>query len=260
MKITQLFIYPIKGLAGISVDSARVLEEGFENDRRWMLVDGENNFISQRTDANLALFKTAIEDDQIIVTYKGSKISYSLKANEKDAINSKVWNDQVDSLEVASEVSKWFSKQLSREVKLIKKNPNAIRIKKLIKGPPQTSVSFADGYPYLIIGTESLDHLNSKLEEPVDINRFRGNIVINTKVAHEEDKWDKISVGEVQLEIIKPCARCQVVTIDQLTAEKGKEPLRTLASYRSKENKIYFGANTIALQNGVLSVGDILSF
>jgi len=259
MEIKQLFIYPIKGLAGISIPSANVLKEGFENDRRWMLVDDKNNFISQRTDSRLALFETVIKEDVITIKYNGSKISFSLSANEKKSFKVKVWDDEVNALEVSSEVSKWFSTHLEREVKLIKKTPSAIRIKKLIKGPEQTNVSFADGYPYLIIGTQSLDSLNEKLEDKININRFRANIIVKTTVPHAEDNWDKISIGDVVLEIIKPCARCQVINIDQSSAGKSKEPLKTLSTYRSLENKIYFGANSIALKNGVIRVGDLIS-
>jgi len=254
--ISQLFIYPIKGLAGISVESAMVQEEGFQNDRRLMLVDAEGKFISQRTDARLAIFKTRINDDQLVVDYKEHTIEFSLNANEEQKISSTVWDDTVDTLEVSKKVSAWFSRLLERELRLVVREPNASRYKKLIKGPTQTKVSFADGYPYLIIGTASLEELNTKLERPVNIHRFRGNIIVDTTEAHEEDTWDKITVGDTQLEIIKPCARCQVINIDQGTADKSKEPLKTLATYRKQENKIYFGANSIALKNGVIRVGD----
>ena len=260
MKITQLFIYPIKGLAGISVKSALVMEEGFEHDRRWMLVDKENNFVSQRTDSRLALFRTRIDDDLLTVCYKEGKISYSLNANEKLSFQARVWDDVVEVSEVSFDVSRWFSEHLDQEVKLVRKNDQATRYKKLIKGAEKTKVSFADGYPYLIIGTESIAHLNNKLSQQIDLDRFRGNIIVDTTEAHIEDTWDKMSNGNAILEIIKPCARCQVINIDQTSAEKSKEPLKTLSTYRSREKKIYFGANAIALETGILSVGDEISF
>jgi uncharacterized protein YcbX len=120
------------------------------------------------------------------------------------------------------------------------------------------SVSFADGMPYLLIGQKSLDELNSKLDDAVPMNRFRPNIVFSGGDAFSEDTWGKIQIGEVDFQVVKPCARCVMVTVDQTTGDKAAEPLKTLAEFRKEGNKILFGQNMVALSNGIIKVGDKL--
>ena len=130
------------------------------------------------------------------------------------------------------------------------------RKKRLYRPPYMTSVSFADGYPYLILGSASMHHLNDQLDTPLDINRFRANLIVETEIPHEEDNWKEISVNNQSLVMIKPCARCIMTTINQDTAEKGKEPLSTLSKYRGSNNKILFGMNAISITQGIIRVGD----
>jgi len=256
MQVTEIWIYPIKGMRGIPLQKAKLESEGFQYDRRWMLVHEDGVFLSQRSHPQLALFEQTVTEDNLILEYRGNKIRIPLEATNGDEWSVKVFDDELKGTRVSDEIDAWFSEQLSDKVSLVRITPTSGRRKKLIKGPPDTLVSFADGYPYLILGTASLDVLNSKLSAPLPMNRFRPNIVINTTEAHEEDSWNKITIGTEQLQVIKPCARCTVTTIDQDTAIKGKEPLITLATYRKEGNKIYFGANTISLSNGWVQVGD----
>jgi len=120
------------------------------------------------------------------------------------------------------------------------------------------SVSFADGMPYVMIGQSSLDELNQRLEVPVPMNRFRPNLVFSGGQAFEEDQFTRIKVGEVDFQVVKPCARCVLITVDQQTGEKGKEPLATLATYRTVNNKVYFGQNAVALAPGIVCLGDLI--
>jgi uncharacterized protein YcbX len=132
---------------------------------------------------------------------------------------------------------------------------------KAFKIPPfKTKVSLADGYPYLILGEKSMNELNERMEEKLNIDRFRPNIIVSTDVAHEEDAWNNFKLGDAELKIIKPCARCIIPTIDQKSAEQGKEPLKTLATYRKKDNQIFFGANAIVTVQGKISVGNEINF
>ena len=157
---------------------------------------------------------------------------------------------------MSNEANGWFSDNLQENVRLVKMEAKDIRFKKLVKGPEKVKVSFADGYPYLILGTASLEKLNEKISEPVKMNRFRPNIVLETRNAHEEDDWESIEIGGASFMVIKACARCPVVTVDQSSGEKSKEPLKTLATYRRKDNMVYFGANAISLDNTVINIGD----
>jgi hypothetical protein len=118
------------------------------------------------------------------------------------------------------------------------------------------SVSFADGMPYVMIGQASLDELNQRLEVPISMDRFRPNLVFSGGEAYAEDQFKQLQIGEVEFQVVKPCARCVLITVNQQTGEKGKEPLATLATYRTVNNKIYFGQNAVALAPGIVRVGD----
>ncbi len=243
-------------MQGVSVQSSRVLERGFEHDRRYMLVDKKGTFISQRTHPELVFFYPQIIENHLVVKYKSESISIPLNANLQNKIETTIFDNEVAATEVSNEANNWFAARLNEEVRLVKMEREDIRHKELIKGPRQVEVSFADGYPYLIAGTESLRLLNSKLEGPIEMNRFRPNIVLETPKAHVEDDWGEVRIGETKFMVIKPCARCPVPTIDQSSGIKSKEPIKTLASYRKEENKVYFGANAISRKEGIVHIGD----
>jgi uncharacterized protein YcbX len=122
----------------------------------------------------------------------------------------------------------------------------------------EESVSFADGMPYVMIGQSSLDELNQRLEVPVSMDRFRPNLVFSGGEAYAEDQFKQLQIGEVEFQVVKPCARCVMITVNQQTGEKGKEPLATLVTYRTVNNKVYFGQNAVALAPGMVRVGDLI--
>lgn len=256
MKIASLVLYPIKGMSGISVSSAIAAPEGFVHDRRWMLVDHNGTFISQRSHPQLALFKTNVEKDSLVVGYNGAEIAIPFSMQTEKAKQVSVFDASMHASLVDVQFDQWFSEQLQSDVHLVKHSSITKRKKKLIKAPDITPVSFADGYPYLILGTASLAELNSKLATAIPMNRFRPNIIVETTDPHEEDDWNDLKIGAIDFRVIKPCARCQVITIDQASAERGKEPLKTLASYRKWDNNIWFGANAVSLSAGEINIDD----
>jgi len=253
--VNELWIYPIKSLGGIQVMSAMALTEGFQYDRRWMLVDADGKFITQREHHVLATFSCSMDEDNIIVNSKNATITIPLEQQQDNIINAKVWDSELDTHEVDSNMSRWFSEQLSQEVRLVRMTDVSNREKKLLNEPYTTTVSLADGYPYLILGEQSMRTLNEKLDNPINHLRFRANIIISSQEAHIEDTFDDLVVGQACLKVIKPCARCVVITIDK-EGNAGKEPIKTLSSYRKIDNKIYFGANTICTSEGEIRVGD----
>ena len=257
-KITDLIIYPIKSLGGISVSETQVQTRGLQYDRRWMLVDDQGQFMTQRENPQMALFSCALSENKMVVTYKGEVCTFNLDTVREDATRVQVWSSKFKAQEVDAAASKWFSRHLGLPATLVKMTALSKRPKRLFTSPFKTELSFADGYPILVLGNESMSHLNAQLENPLHINRFRANIIVDTKTAHEEDTWPDFDLGTARIKIIKPCARCNVITIDQTDATKGKEPLKTLASYRTKRNKIYFGANAIVLKEGHVGVGDLI--
>ena len=258
--VKELWIYPIKSLGGIKVDSAQAETEGLRYDRRWMLVDDSGKFITQREHHQMSTFNSVMDNNQLTVHHNGDSVAIPLTAISDNILNVKVWSSQLMAAEVDPHISEWFSDHLSMRATLVRMTDISNR-PKLLKVPPyNTEVSLADGYPYLILGEESMRHLNGKLENPVSANRFRANIIVASDVPHIEDTWGSVDIGKATLKVIKPCARCVVITIDQQTGIAGKEPTRTLATYRKKKNSIMFGANAICTIEGKIKVGDVIEF
>ncbi|HJY14101.1 MAG TPA: MOSC N-terminal beta barrel domain-containing protein [Flavobacterium sp.] len=258
--VKEIYIYPIKSLAGISCQNAKAEEMGFENDRRWMLLDAENQMITQREHRIMSQFYPQISDGKISITFKDQKHEFSIDENLEKSIEVNVWDDKSEVVEVNHETSKWFSQHLGFECKLVKITKIGARKHESSRLKETFNVSLADGYPYLLIGTESLDFLNDKLDEKITIKRFRPNIVISTQKEHEEDAFDTFKIGEVQFKNIKPCGRCIMVNNDPSNGRLKKEPLKTLSKYRNVNNSVLFGTNIVSLNSGVISVGDEVVF
>lgn len=260
--VQDIFIYPIKSLGGIRLSESIVEEKGFQHDRRWMLVDQEGVFLSQRENPQLSLLLVDLGANELIVSQRRNKelsvqIPYDLATGPGLMVT--IWDDQVLAKVVDPEISRWFSEYLGIQVSLVVMPESSHRKVDHRYAVNGESVSFADGMPYLLIGQESLNDLNSRLEKPVTMDRFRPNIVFSGGTSFLEDSLQQIKIGEVEFQIIKPCARCVMTTVDQETGEKGKEPLKTLSSYRTINNKVYFGQNVVALQSGKIKVGDVIS-
>ncbi|WP_420317279.1 MOSC domain-containing protein [Ekhidna sp.] len=261
MKVSGIFIYPIKSLAGISLNEAEVLERGFKNDRRWMLVNKDDIGITQRTHPQLSQIALTLSDKKIKVSHKGlSDLEIPLTLDNGNYVEVMVWDDQVRAIQAPSIINEWFSKIAGEPCKLVYMPENASRpvsAERAIKGE---NVSFADAYPYLIIGQASLDDLNSRMDEDLPMSRFRPNIVVEGSEPYEEDHWKDIQIGNVKFHVTHPCKRCVFTTIDQETGKKGAEPLRTLATYRREGKEVIFGVNTLALEKGKIKVEDEIIF
>ena len=257
--VEDIFIYPIKSLGIIRLSEGIVEEKGFQYDRRWMLVDHEGVFISQRTHPRLALLSVILENDRLTIFNKKEpanvlNLPFDLATGPELWVT--IWDDQVIGKVVSPEINRWFSDYLGIEANLVIMPEDSHRKVDPRYAVHGESVSFADGMPYLLIGQESLNDLNSRLEVPVPMDRFRPNIVFSGGTPFLEDSLRKIKIGAVEFQIIKPCARCVMTTVDQESGEKGKEPLKTLSSYRTVNKKVYFGQNVVALQPGSIRIGD----
>jgi uncharacterized protein YcbX len=258
--VKELYLYPIKSLAGIRVENAKAQEMGFENDRRWMLIDEKNHFITQRNHPNLSQFYPKINGDKISICHLDKNHEFSISEALDEPIFSSVWDDETTVFEVNKATSKWFSEELGYECKLVKIINKGDRKHSSSKLNTTLNVSLADGYPYLLIGTESLNFLNEKLVEKITIERFRPNIVISSSVAHEEDSFGNFQIGTVKFKNAKPCGRCIMVNNDPKNGIANKEPLNTLSTYRKVDNSILFGTNVMCINEGEIRVGDILIF
>lgn len=262
LTLSDIYIYPIKSLAGIRLDTAKVLGKGLQFDRRWMLVDYSGTCLTQRVYPQMALFKSKIQGNHIFVTFRnGDKIqpSVSFSMDSPDPgkrITAKIWNDEVDVIDVDPEISQWFSRHLGMTCKLVgfpEEKPRPVDMRYQVN---HEHVSLADAYPFLIIGQSSLDDLNTRLSEPVPMNRFRPNFVFTGGEPYEEDHWRNLSIGKNKFVAVKKSARCVLTTVDQDTGKKGSEPLRTLSGYRKVDNKVFFGHNLVAQNEGIVTVGD----
>ncbi len=259
--VQNLYLYPIKSLGGISVPEAFVEERGFRYDRRWMLVDKKGDFVTQRQHPQLALLQVSLGKTQLEVVSKGDpsqRIAFDLDLASNQELQVSIWGDQVLALVVSAEVSRWFSDFLQMELDLVVMPESSHRKMDPRYAVQGESVSFADGMPYVMIGQSSLDELNQRLEEPVSMDRFRPNLVFSGGEAYAEDQFKQLQIGEVEFQVVKPCARCVMITVDQEKGTKGKEPLATLATYRSQDSKVYFGQNAVALAPGMVRVGDLI--
>ena len=255
--LTEIWIYPVKALGGIRMRSSRVMEKGLQYDRRWMLVDGDNIFMTQRDFPMLALFKLSIEENGFKIKKGDAAITLPFKHSViEQPVYTIVWDDPVTTFEVSEAHSRWFSERLGMNCKLVsfpEENPRPVSTDYAIH---DEHVSLADGFPLLIIGQSSLDHLNQQLKSEIPMNRFRPNLVFSPGQPHEEDDWKDFTIGKNRFVGVKPCARCAVPTVNQETGEKGIEPLATLAKYRRKENKVFFGQNVLAVDHDEINEGD----
>jgi uncharacterized protein len=267
--LSEIWVYPVKSLGGIRLNSAKVFEKGLEFDRRWMLVDENGVFMTQRLHARMALFKLALNGSELIIQYRYKPSpgivfpSIVLDTNARasgQVFKAIIWHDEVDVLEVDPRVSEWFSSLMELNCRLVtfpESNPRPVDAAYHVN---HEHVSLADAYPFLIIGQSTLDDLNSRLKDPVPMNRFRPNFVFTGGEPYEEDQWRNFAIGSNRFIAVKPCARCNLPTINQDTAEKGFEPLLTLSGYRKKENKVLFGQNLVSVDHTSVTVGDRLTF
>lgn len=259
MNISEINVYPIKSLSGASLENSLVEERGLRYDRRRMLVDEKNEFLTQREYPLMATFGVEVAPDGLRVTYeKEEKIISFEPPNE--TINVKIWQSKCRANVYAGEVNEWFSDRLRAKCRLVLMPEETRRIVSPFYAVRKyvDAVSFADAYPFLVIGENSLNDLNSRLEKPVPMNRFRPNFVVSDSEAFAEDNWKQIKIGATVFRVVKPCARCVITTINQENGVSGgKEPLKTLADYRAKNGKILFGQNLIAENFGErIKIGD----
>lgn len=262
LKLSEIWVYPIKSLGGIRCSNANVREKGLEFDRRWMLIDEHGKFMTQRTFPAMALLQIAIDNEYISVQQKKNNTTHSFRTQSYTdrILQANVWRDTINTFEVSKETSAWFSNQLGISCKLVFfPEENKRQIDPDYAGV-NDHVSLADGFPFLIIGQASLDDLNQRLSEPVPTNRFRPNLVFTGGLPYEEDGWRKFTIGDNRFVGVKNCSRCVLLTVNQETGQKGEEPLRTLSTYRKRGSEVYFGQNVLALDYGQVSVGDVITF
>jgi uncharacterized protein YcbX len=230
---------------------------GIEHDRRWMVVDATGAFRTQRELPRMALIHPSIDDGFLRLTAAGMPdLCIGLTA-DGSRLTAHVWKDTVEAIDQGEPAAEWLTRFLAEPLRLVRFD-DAVdrRVEQAYAVRPEDQVGFADAYPLLIANESSLAELNTRMEEPLPMRRFRPNIVVAGAGPYAEDRWSRVRVGDVDIAVVKPCARCAITTVNPETAEKGKEPLRTLATYRRQEGGVMFCENGIHLGRGTLRVGD----
>jgi uncharacterized protein len=269
--LASLHIYPLKSGRAVDLNVSAVEPWGLAGDRRWLLVDPDGKFITQRSDPALA---------RVVVRYGGTGApagSITVSAGRGPALAVPapaevrgaemlwvtVWSSKVLAAAAGPGADEWFSRFLGRPVRLVHLDDPTRRQVDPEFGAPDDRVSFADGYPLLLTSVGSLAELGRWLTEdghpPVPMNRFRPNAVIAGTPAWAEDGWHRVRIGAMTFRVVKPCGRCQITTTDQVTGERGRQPLKMLGRRRRLGQQLVFGQNAIPEAPGTLRVGDPVS-
>ena len=271
MHLSGLYIYPVKSLRGCSVPVAEVDALGMIGDRRFLVVAPDGTFLTQRAHPRMALVQTELDADSL--TLSSASAGRCIVARNTDSSTSpaslrsiSVWRSHgLLADDCGDEPAAWLSSFLGIACRLVRIGEKFIRpiLNSSVAGPGDR-VSFADAYPFLVVGERSLSHLNDRLiahgEDPVPMDRFRPNLVVEGAPPFAEDGWTRFRLSGIVFQAAGPCARCVLTTIDQITADRGAEPLRTLATFRrdpSDPTHVNFGQNLIhETKSGTLRVGD----
>ncbi|CAN5670326.1 MOSC domain-containing protein [soil metagenome] len=273
MKVSEITVYPVKSLGGISLDESVVEKRGFKNDRRFMLTAENGEFFTQREFPKMATLSIEINENSLEISdLKNEKIEVPFDFEKLKMQKVRVWQSVCEAFVLPENINEWLSDYLETKCRIVYMPDESEREINEKFRQDNEIVSFADGYPFLIIGENSLNDLNEKLETKLPMNRFRPNLVVSGSEVFAEDRWKKIRIGETVFRATKPCARCVITTIEQSVGKfNGKEPLKTLAKYRMAKdvfpddfesldlnaNSVLFGQNLVAENyGGKIKVGD----
>ncbi|GAA0718234.1 MOSC domain-containing protein [Dokdonella soli] len=258
--LSAIHVYPIKSCAPLTCGEAAVEPRGLEGDRRWMITDPHGKFLTARQHPRLTLIRAAPKGDALALEAPGMPGLRLVPPAVGARIETTVWRNTVQALPAAAPADAWISAYLGSPARFVYMDADCARSVNPDYGQPGDEVSFADGYPLLLISQAALDALNARLAQPVPMLRFRPSIVVAGTGPHAEDGWKRIRVGAVEFEVVKPCTRCVFTTVDfeRGAFDPSGEPLRTLTTYRRTPMGVTFGQNLIPRGRGTLRVGDEL--
>lgn len=265
--LASIHIYPLKSCAPLPLGEAQVQARGLEHDRRWMIVDGDDRFLTGRQQPRLTLIRAIPEGDCVQLTAPGMPpLRLDPPPTDGERIVSEVWGAPVRPLLGDARAHLWITTFFGAPCRFVYMDAGCVRPLKAKYdgkyGIDSDEVSFADGFPLLLISQAALDALNARLTAPVPMLRFRPNLVVAGTTPHAEDGWKRIRVGAIEFEVAKACVRCVFTTVDfeRGVFDASGEPLRTLITYRrgggSSGNGVTFGQNLIPRGAGTVRVGD----
>lgn len=262
MRISSLTIYPIKSCRGIALREAQVVPGGLRFDRRYMLVDADGTMVTGRKLPELITVETELLSENRIALHGAGQPSLELSLEPDselaDELPVSVWSDGPRAA-LHPRGSAWFRQRLGRDLRLVFLPERELRQVNPTRAQVGDLVSFADAYPLLVTNEASLAELNQRLASPLGMERFRPNVVVEASEAFDEDTWQRVELGKLTGSIAKLCDRCVITTVDPDTGQRGKEPLKTLATFRKWDGAVWFGANFVpdrAALPALLRVGD----
>lgn len=257
--VEEIVVHPIKSCRGVALEAAGVTKRGLELDRRYMLVDAEGRFLTQREHPQMARIEVEIEREALHVTAPGRpplRVPSALETTRERSV--RIWRQTLTAALADDGINAWFTAFFGFEAALVHLGDDRHRPVPNAAARAGDEVGFADAAPLLLISTASLADLNARLEQPVPMRRFRPNVVVSAPHAFAEDGWRRLRIGRVELDVAWPCTRCVLTTVDPETGIKDEncEPLRTLRTYRRSGGGILFGQNLIPRMLGSIAVGD----
>jgi uncharacterized protein len=257
MKVLSAAYYPVKSMRAVNATSLELDERGVVGDRRWMVVDTENRFVTQRNAPTLARLQPALLPGGLRIDDGSSQLDVALPALTGPRRVVTIWRDTFPALDAGDEAAAWLSARLAFPCRLVAFASDVRReVNPLYAKDAQSA--FPDGYPLLIVNEASLDALNETLPSPIPMERFRPNLVVRAEGAWVEDTWKRLELDSVQLDAVKPCARCVIIATDQSTGEKpmGSLPLTALTELNAHPGLgAIFGMNLVHRGRGTLRVG-----
>ena len=273
LKITGLYIYPVKSMKGITLNRAQLTAKGLLNDRLWLVVSSSGRFVTQRDNPRMALIETSLNDNGVLLTMQGhGSVTIPFDIRDAEPVETRVWKDTCETVDQGEDISDWLTQALATKepLRLHRMKPGFKRpLSKAALLGEDTTTNFADGTPFLIANEASLEKLNSVLESSaitaVPMNRFRPNIVVEGLEPFAEHQLASLSTENYQLKLCYPCERCIITTINQDTAEKDPrgQPFKTLQVINpmpGKPNAPAFAENAILTHGNLqkIAVGDHL--
>ena len=260
MFLSELYRYPVKSGQAQSLQASQVGLLGLQGDRRWMVVEEENGrFLTQRAWPQLGQIDARDDDNgQLLLQAPGRvPLQVPVPAADDALRGVTIWRDTLRVPDAGDEAARWVSDFIGKPTRLVQVPLDRARMTQAGFGKDDDQVAFADGFPLLLIGEASLQDLSQKVGRPLEMLRFRPNLVIEGSEAYAEDNWKRIRIGDVEFRVVKSCSRCILTTIDPQTGERSadREPLATLQKYRAEADGAMFGQNLVNDSNGRLEVG-----
>jgi uncharacterized protein len=256
--LAQLFIHPIKSTRGLPLTRATVEPMGLRDDRRWMLVRPDGSFVTGRESPSLVRVSALPSEGGLRLSAPDQpELRVPVPPAEAERLDVTIWNDRCSAARAGEAADRWFSQYLGEPVLLVHVDARTNRPVDPRYARPEDRVGFPDAFPLLLLSRASVEELNRRLARPVTMEHFRPNLVVEGCEPFAEDSWKRLRVGAVELEVVKPCARCVFTTVDPLTGKKARdgEPLRTLSDFRRREGKVMFGQNVLVRVPGTLEIG-----